>query len=263
MPGPKLEIRKLTKTYTGRGKTWVRALDEVTLAVRDGETVGLIGPSGCGKSTLLDVIAGLILPDSGEVLLDGRTITGEKGHVGYMPQKDVLFPWRTVLENVILPLEVQGVKRRAALDEACPLLPVFGLEKYADSFPYVLSGGMRQRASFLRTYLSKKELMLLDEPFGKLDALTRLEMQQWVMKMWQKFRHTVLFVTHDVEEAILLSDRIFVISTTPGQITAEIEVTFPRPRSSALLADPAFAAVKTKLLHLLGGRCFDEGEPDV
>lgn len=252
MPCPKLEIKNVTKTFPGSEKDRVTALQAVSLFVREGEIVSLIGPSGCGKSTMLDVVAGLTLPDAGEVLLDGTVITGQKGFVSYMPQKDVLFPWRTILDNVIIPLEIQGIKKNAARDEAFTLLPVFGLDKFADSYPWALSGGMRQRAAFLRTYLCKKALMLLDEPFGKLDALTRLQMQQWLLDIWQTMRHTVLFVTHDVEEAILLSDRIYVLSARPGQIIAEVNVDFPRPRHSGITTTPDFTALKSELLQFLG-----------
>lgn len=264
----KLEIKNVTKTFPGahssankgtkkganKGtpKDGLTALQTVSLFVRDGEIVSLIGPSGCGKSTLLDVVAGLARPDGGEVLLDGRAITGQKGFVSYMPQKDVLFPWRTILDNVIIPMEVQGIKKSTARQEAAALLPVFGLEQFADNYPGALSGGMKQRAAFLRTYLCKKDLMLLDEPFGRLDALTRLQMQQWLLKIWQTFKHTVLFVTHDVEEAILLSDRIYVFSARPGRIIAEMAVAFPRPRPAGITTDPAFTAIKAELLQLLG-----------
>lgn len=248
---PKLEIKNLTKTYTNPGRAGIEAVKGVSLFVRQSEIVSLIGPSGCGKSTLLEAVAGLIMPDEGEILLDGKPIKGKKGATGYMPQKDVLFPWRTVLDNVIVALEVRGVSRKAARAEAHSLLPVFGLEKFADSYPHELSGGMRQRASFLRTYLGGSEIMLLDEPFGKLDALTKMQMQQWLLGMWQKFNRTLLLVTHDVDEAILLSDRIYVMTPRPGQIVGEIKVNFARPRDFSITAKPSFAAVKMQVLSLL------------
>ena len=251
MAMPKLEIKKITKSYPGPGKVDILAVQGVSLFVRENEIVSLIGPSGCGKSTLLDIVAGLCVPDEGEVLLDGESITGRTGFVGYMPQKDVLFPWRTILDNVILALEVQGVSKKAARDEASAMLPVFGLENFAHSYPYTLSGGMRQRASFLRTYLGKKALMLLDEPFGKLDALTKIQMQRWLLGIWQKFKHTVLFVTHDVDEAILLSDRIYVLTPRPGQMLDVIEVNHARLRDITVTTTPEYTVIKTKILRLL------------
>lgn len=252
MPAAKLRISRVTKTFSTSGNMQVTALKDISVVVREGEIVSLIGPSGSGKSTLLDVVAGMILPETGTVLLDGEPILGKKGYVSYMPQKDVLFPWRTILDNVLVPLEIQGLKRKAARDEALQLLPIFGLECFAQCYPHTLSGGMRQRASFLRTYLAKKEMMLLDEPFGKLDALTRIQMQQWLLEIWEKFSHTVLFVTHDVDEAILLSDRIYVLSASPGQVLAEVPVPLARPRESGIMIASEFIAIKKELLNLLG-----------
>ncbi|HWI54320.1 MAG TPA: ABC transporter ATP-binding protein [Desulfobacteria bacterium] len=252
MVGSGLEIIKLTKTFPASGAGFITALDEITLSVRENEIVSIIGPSGCGKSTLLDIIAGLMLPADGQVVLDGQIITGQKGFVGYMPQNDSLFPWRTILDNVIVGLEIRGVNKDTAREQAKELLPVFGLEAFADCYPSALSGGMRQRASFLRTYLCKNRLMLLDEPFGRLDAITRMQMQKWLLDIWGKFRHTILFVTHDVDEAILLSDRVYVLSPRPGRITAEVEINLPRPRSVEISGCSDFAARKSEILHLLG-----------
>ncbi|MBO8165376.1 MAG: ABC transporter ATP-binding protein [Brevibacillus sp.] len=254
----KLVIRGLYKTYPGKGTSAVQALRDISLTVREGEFVSLIGPSGSGKSSLLDIIAGLSLPDEGELTLDGMPLAGKRGRVSYMPQRDVLFPWRTILDNVIVPLQIQGVKRQAAREEAARLLPVFGLEQFADSYPHMLSGGMRQRAAFLRTYLCKRELMLLDEPFASLDALTRMQMHQWLLSMWQRFRHSVLLVTHDVDEAILLSDRIYLLSPRPGEIVAEVAVPLPRPRHPHMTTDPDFLQTKAKLLGLLQETVFSK-----
>ncbi|MGC5327930.1 ABC transporter ATP-binding protein [Brevibacillus sp. SYSU BS000544] len=248
-----LELDRITKSFTTAAEP-VTAISDASLTVGKGEFVSLIGPSGCGKSTILDIVAGLTLPDEGVVSINGQVITGQKGLVGYMPQKDVLFPWRTILDNVIVGLEVQGMRKAEAREQAIQLLPLFGLEKFASSYPDSLSGGMKQRAAFLRTFLAKKELMLLDEPFGKLDALTRMEMQQWLLSIWQTYQHTVLLVTHDIDEAILLSDRIYFLSHRPGRIIAEVEVSLPRPRlrDSRLTLDPTFIAIKRQLLELLG-----------
>lgn len=251
MSGMKLEIRDVTKTFSGSYDS-ITALQSVTLSIGSDEIVSLIGPSGCGKSTLLDIIAGLTEPDIGEIIFDDEVITGNKGIAAYMPQKDVLFPWRTVLDNVVVGLEVQGLDKREARREGMNLLPVFGLENFMNSHPLELSGGMRQRASLLRTYLCKKDLMLLDEPFGKLDAITRLQLQMWLLDIWQQLKHAILFVTHDVDEAILLSDRIYVMSSRPGKIVAEIKVDFPRPRGSGIVSDLRFIALREEILNLLG-----------
>ncbi|ADG80961.1 ABC transporter [Thermincola ferriacetica] len=258
MPGYKLEVKGLSKTFDGHGKLSIVALQEVSLFVREGEFVSLIGPSGCGKSTLLDIVAGLTRPDEGDVLLDGASIVGLKGKVSYMPQKDVLFPWRTVLDNVIVPLEVQGINRKEAREKALSLLPVFGLGDFSDKYPPALSGGMRQRAAFLRTYLCGREILLLDEPFGKLDALTRRQMQQWLLDIWQNFQHAVLLVTHDVDEAIMLSNRIYVLSARPGRVIAEVEVPLPRPRHAQMALSQEFTEIKARLLKALEEGSFGE-----
>lgn len=251
MSGCKLEVRAVTKIFSQRENLEVTALEDVSIIVGEGEFVSLLGPSGCGKSTLLDLISGLSLPEQGDILLQGSSIAGRKGHVSYMPQSDVLFPWRTILDNVIIPLQLQGIAIGEARKEALALLPAFGLEKFANSYPYMLSGGMKQRAAFLRTYLCKKELMLLDEPFGKLDALTKRQIQNWFLKMWEGFKPSVLFVTHDVDEAIFLSDRIYLLSPAPGRVLAEIQVNLPRPRQPGVITSSQFTAIKEKLLSLI------------
>ncbi len=205
--GNKVVLRDVRKSFRVRGRVTV-ALAKIDMVVRDREFVTLIGPSGCGKSTLFNIICGLIEPEEGLVWLnssvDGRRI----GTVGYMPQKDLLLPWRTVLDNVILGPELAGVDRREARREARELLTLFGLAGFEDSYPATLSGGMKQRAALLRTVSCHRDIMLLDEPFGALDALTRSTLQDWLLGIWQRFRQTVLFITHDVEEAVYLSDRV-------------------------------------------------------
>ncbi|SHH14257.1 ABC transporter ATP-binding protein [Desulforamulus hydrothermalis] len=261
MPAVRLAVKAVSKSYDRPGRGKILALDRVSLTVGEGEFVSLIGPSGCGKSTLLELVAGLARPDQGDILLQGRSVAGCRGHVSYMPQNDVLFPWRTVLDNVILPLQLQGMATKEARQTARQLLPLFGLAGFADSYPHMLSGGMKQRAAFLRTYLCRQELMLLDEPFGKLDALTKIQMQEWLLDIWQRFQHSVLFVTHDIEEAILLSDRIYLFSPRPGRILAELTVTLPRPRSPRLTTDRAFIKLKETLYsRLQTGFLEQEGE---
>ncbi len=251
MSGDKLTVRGVNKIYSRDRDQIVLALEDASLSIQEGEFVSLIGPSGCGKSTLLDLVAGLTTPDSGEILLAGQSIVGQRGKVSYMPQSDVLFPWCTVVDNVIIPLRLQRVPLAEARAEARALLPTFGLEKFATSYPYMLSGGMKQRAAFLRTYLCKKDVMLLDEPFGKLDALTRMQMQGWLLDIWQRFKHSVLFVTHDVDEAILLSDRIFLMSSSPGRILVEMKIPLPRPRHPRMVTEKTFIELKRELMDWL------------
>lgn len=250
----KLRAREIARTYaTGRQR--VEALRDVSLTVRSGEFVALVGPSGCGKSTLLDVLSGLQRPDAGRVELDGREITGTVGLIGYMPQKDLLMPWRTVLDNTILGLELAGVRRSEARERALESFPRFGLAGFERVYPASLSGGMRQRAALLRTFLVPREVQLLDEPFGALDAITRAEMQAWLLDVRQGFDSTVVLVTHDVDEAIYLADRVYVLSPRPGRIRDEVPVDIPRPRVYAeVVTSEPFRALKARLLDaLLGG----------
>ena len=243
---PKLLVEGLARRF---GETL--ALAPTDLAVRAGEFVAIVGPSGCGKSTLFNLVAGIIPPTAGRVLIDGVEVTGHTGNVGYMLQKDLLLPWRTVLDNTILGMEIQGVPLRQARERALPLLHRYGLAGFEHLYPNSLSGGMRQRAALLRTLLFDTDVILLDEPFGALDAQTKLQMQEWLMQLWSDFDKTVLFVTHDVEEAIYLSDEVHVMGTRPGRVIANIPITLPRPRvrTSALTAD--FIAIKERCLDLL------------
>ena len=213
----KIEVRGLSKAFRVDGRR-VETLLDVNVWAAPGEFVTLIGPSGCGKSTLFNIICGLLKPDAGEVCLDGEPATVRIGQVGYMPQKDLLLPWRRVLDNVTLAPEIAGEDLEAARQEARALLPLFGLEGFDDAYPATLSGGMRQRAALLRTFLTHKDVMLLDEPFGALDAITRIELQDWLLEVWRHLRKTVLFITHDVEEAVFLSDRIYVLSPRPARV---------------------------------------------
>jgi ABC-type nitrate/sulfonate/bicarbonate transport system ATPase subunit len=229
----------------------VTALDGVSLAAANGEFVTLIGPSGCGKSTLLNIICGLMEADSGEVLLDGRAVRRRTGMMGYMLQKDLLLPWRKVLDNVILGPEISGSDRNTALRDALRLLRLFGLEGFEHSYPATLSGGMRQRAALLRTFLCQRNVLLLDEPFGALDALTRRELQQWLLEVWEQFRQTILFVTHDVDEAVYLADRVYVMTRRPGKMKLEMCVPLPRPRHRDMITSSEFMALKGELLTSL------------
>ncbi|RAI39624.1 ABC transporter [Rhodoplanes roseus] len=236
------------------------ALAPVTLNIPRGRFVSLIGPSGCGKSTIFNVVAGLQSPTRGRVLIDGIDATGSIGQVGYMLQKDLLLPWRTVLDNVILGMEVRGVPVAEARDHARPYLQRYGLGGFENRHPGALSGGMRQRAALLRTLLFDSDVILLDEPFGALDAQTKAQMQEWLLKIWTDFGKTVVFVTHDVEEAVYLSDDIHVMATRPGRVIAHIPVDLPRPRPRSVVTTPGFVALKQRCLALLGHPADEESE---
>ncbi|MBX3538464.1 MAG: ABC transporter ATP-binding protein [Chelatococcus sp.] len=243
---PFVEMRDIAKTFGT-----VKALAGLNLSIRPGELVTVVGPSGCGKSTLFNILAGLEEPDPGHTLhFRGKPSTASAllGQVAFMPQRDLLFPWRNVIDNAILPLEVQGKSRDEARKLALQMLPEFGLAGFEKQYPHELSGGMRQRVALMRTFMFERELMLLDEPFGALDALTRAMMQRWLLDVWAKHKRTVLFITHDVDEAIFLGDRILVMTSRPGHIKLEEKVDLPRPRHPDVLTSTAFIELKKKLL---------------
>jgi len=250
-----LEIRDLKKRFWHNGG-WLDVLAGVSLHVAPGEFVTLVGPSGCGKSTVCNIVAGLVRPDGGTVAVWGESpparsaATGGAGagRVAYMQQKDLLLPWRTVLDNAVLGLEIQGTPRAAARAEARAMLRRFGLDGFGGAYPATLSGGMRQRVALVRTLLCRRDLLVLDEPFGALDAMTRGAMQGYLLRLREEFDRTVLLITHDVEEAVLLSDRVYVMAARPGRIRAERRLDLPRPRRST---DPGVVAEKAALLDLL------------
>jgi ABC-type nitrate/sulfonate/bicarbonate transport system ATPase subunit len=248
---PKVTVDDVTMVFSAPGGVAIAALAPIRLAIPAGRFVSLIGPSGCGKTTLFNIIAGLIEPTRGHVRIDGRDATGTIGRVGYMLQKDLLLPWRTVLDNVVLGMEIQGVPLKQARRKALPLLQRYGLSGFEYLYPSALSGGMRQRAALLRTLLFDADVILLDEPFGALDAQTKLSMQEWLMRLWSDFGKTVLFVTHDIEEAIFLSDEVHVMAARPGRIIEAIPVAIARPRQRASVLAPEFLAIKQRCLELL------------
>lgn len=249
----KLKLDNLEATYRSDEET-LPVLAGVSLIVHTEEFVSLLGPSGCGKTTVLKIAAGLIKPDRGRVLLDGRDITAQPYRVGYMPQQDLLFPWKTLLQNTALPLLAAGKNQREAFSSVRELLPAFGLDGFDNYYPRQLSGGMRQRAALLRTMLIDSTLMLLDEPFGALDALTREKMQHWMLEIWERFKRTALFVTHSIDEAIYLSDRVYVISERPGKIVHEQVIDIPRPRSQTVITSAAFSEYKQILISALANK---------
>ncbi|KZS47609.1 ABC transporter [Paenibacillus glucanolyticus] len=246
----KIEISGVSKWFRRNGEE-IAAMRETSLSIEEGRFVSIIGPSGCGKSTLFNIIAGLMPPSTGRVLADGKDIVGKTGYVGYMLQKDMLLPWRTILDNIILGMEVRGVPYKEAVERALPLMEKYGLKGFDKHYPRELSGGMKQRAALLRTLLYDRDIILLDEPFGALDAQTRLTMQNWLLQIWEDFGKTVLFVTHDIDEAIYLSDDIYVFSSRPGRIKSKITVTMERPRKTEDMTSPAFMELKHHLMDLL------------
>jgi ABC-type nitrate/sulfonate/bicarbonate transport system ATPase subunit len=227
------------------------ALAPTTLEVEDGEFASIVGPSGCGKSTLFNIISGLLRPTAGRVFLDEQDVTGQTGRVGYMLQKDLLLPWRTVTQNIVLGASLTGRVTRKDKEEAVALARRYGLGEFVDHYPHTLSGGMRQRVALMRTLAVHKDVMLLDEPFGALDSQTRLRMQQWLLDVWHDQQRTVLFITHDVDEAIFLSDRVHVMSARPGAFRASYDIDLPRPRSIDILTSDAFIAMKREILQLI------------
>ena len=255
----KIRVESLDKSFNVDGYRQL-VLDDIQLTVGEGEFVSIIGPSGCGKSTLLNIVAGLDSPDSGTVTVGGDQGVSALGRVGYMQQKDLLLPWRTVLDNAILGLELHGVPRRQARTRALELTEFFGLKGFENQYPYALSGGMKQRAAFLRTMLMDQEIVLLDEPFGALDALTRVQMQEWLLELWDSLRKTIVLITHDMDEAILLSDRVYVLTQRPGRVTLILDVDLPRPRSYEQVTEPQFARLKSRLLEPLREKRLDEAQ---
>jgi ABC-type nitrate/sulfonate/bicarbonate transport system ATPase subunit len=257
--GANLELRGVAKRFSGNDGDVV-AVDGVDLVARDGEFVSLIGPSGCGKSTLFNIVAGLERASGGHVLINGEELCDRLGASAYMPQHDALLDWRRVIDNVGLSLELQGVRRDEARRRALPLLQRFGLGEFTRAWPWQLSGGMRQRVAFLRTVIADRPLLLLDEPFGALDGITRADLQQWLNQVWSEVGATVLLVTHDISEAVFLSDRIYVMSPRPGRVTSVIDVDLPRPRTAAQKEDTRFLAVEQRLRHELNAAMSAWGE---
>lgn len=245
-PSRVLETKDLDKAFGDH-----RVLDKINIHVERGELVSLLGLSGSGKTTLFNLIAGLLKPSSGKIYLDGKDTTGQTGHVAYMLQKDLLLPYKTILDNASLPLLLAGSSLQEARQKASPHFAEFGLEGTQKKYPSALSGGMRQRAALLRTYLCFKDLALLDEPFSALDTITKSAMHRWYLKMMEGLNLTTLFITHDIDEAILLSDRIYLLTGQPGRIEEEIIIDEPRPRPADFQLSPRFLDMKRKIIQRL------------
>ena len=243
----KLEVKHVSKTFEDGP-----VLDDISITLHKGELVCLLGVSGGGKSTLFNIISGLLEPDCGQVLLDGEDVTGKPGRISYMLQKDLLLPYRTVQDNVALPLLLRGVDKAEARKQASALFGEFGLEGTQKKFPAQLSGGMRQRAALLRTYLFSQDIALLDEPFSALDTLTKSAIHGWYLDVMERIKLSTLFITHDIDEAILLSDRIYLLSGAPGRIAGEILIREPKPRREDFNLTPAFLEYKRRILELIG-----------
>lgn len=240
----KLKAKNITVCYDGE-----TIIENVNISLNEGEIVSLLGVSGSGKTTLFNVLSGLQLPHSGSVLLDGEDITGKCGKMSYMLQKDLLLPYYTVLDNVALPLIIKGTPKKLAREKAIEHFEFFGLSGTEKKYPHQLSGGMRQRAAFLRTYLGSDGVALLDEPFSALDTITKTAVHQWYLDIMKEIKLSSLIVTHDIDEAILLSDRIYILSGKPGKITDEIKVDLPKSRNNSLLMSDEFLTIKRKIVE--------------
>jgi len=241
-----LELENISKSFDG-----MEVLKDISLHIARGEFVSIVGPSGSGKSTILRLLTQALLADKGDILFNGTPLSQAAHAFAFMPQRDALMPWRSVIDNAILGLEVHGMRRRQARAVAAPLFERFGLAGFENHYPAALSGGMRQRAALLRTVIQRQDMLLLDEPFGALDALTRTQMQEWLQGMWTDHRWTALLITHDVREAVFLSDRIYVLSARPAAVVREFEVPLARPRTLADLGSPAAQAIETEILQTL------------
>jgi NitT/TauT family transport system ATP-binding protein len=246
---PHILVQNVTKTYASPSGD-VLALTDVSLSIKSGEFVSLLGPSGCGKSTLLKLVAGLDTATAGRLSLAGATIAGPPAGLGMVFQKDVLLDWRNVLQNVMLPVEFQDLDQTKYLDRAKQLLTLFGLGDFLDKHPWELSGGMRQRVAIGRALVTDPSLLLMDEPFGALDALTRDQLNLELQDIWMRSGKTIIFVTHSIAEAILLSDRVYVMAARPGRIVEVVDVDFPRPRTLAVRESPQFSAYTRRVRQI-------------
>lgn len=236
MSETRISLDGIYKSFEG-----AKVLNGISLSVREGELVSVLGPSGCGKSTLMNILTGITSADAGEVFMEGK--------IGYMQQKDMLLPWKTVIDNVTLPKILKREKKEKAQKEALPYLKIFQLEGYEKKYPYEMSGGMRQRASLLRTFLTSGEIMLLDEPFGAVDSITRGLLQNWLLTVSRDLNLTILFITHDIEEAILLSDRVYVLDDKPSRVRDEITVAFHSENKAKRPVAAEFIDYKKRILE--------------
>ena len=245
---PVLEVKGVSKSFDGE-----EIIRNISLELKEGEIVSLLGVSGGGKTTLFNIIAGLSTPDEGNIYLEGQEITGKPGNISYMLQKDLLLPYRTLVDNVALPLTIRGMKKSEAREKAAGYFEEFGLEGSEKKYPAEISGGMKQRAALLRTYLFSEKVALLDEPFSALDMLTKASVHEWYLDVMEKIKLSTLFITHDIDEAILLSDRIYLLTGKPGSITKEIVIKEPKPRKKDFNLSENFLQYKREIISHLEG----------
>ena len=245
---PVLEVKGVSKSFDGE-----EIIRNISLELKEGEIVSLLGVSGGGKTTLFNIIAGLSTPDEGNIYLEGQEITGQPGNISYMLQKDLLLPYRTLVDNVALPLTIRGMKKSEAREKAAGYFEEFGLEGAEKKYPAEISGGMKQRAALLRTYLFSEKVALLDEPFSALDMLTKASVHEWYLDVMEKIKLSTLFITHDIDEAILLSDRIYLLTGKPGSITKEIVIKEPKPRKKDFNLSENFLQYKREIISHLEG----------
>jgi NitT/TauT family transport system ATP-binding protein len=250
---PVLSVRAIDKRFTTKSGGEIHALNKISIDLGDGEFVSVLGPSGCGKTTLLKILAGIVPPSGGTLLYRGTAITGPQAGMGVVFQSSVLLPWWTVLDNVLLPIRVLNLDLTSGRRNARELLRLVGLEGFENSYPGELSGGMQQRAAIVRGLIHDPGILLMDEPFGALDAMTRERMNVELQRIWLSTRKTVFFITHSVAEAVFLSDRVLVMSARPGSLVENVRVSFPRPRNADLMSTAEFGDLTRHLRHVLGG----------
>jgi NitT/TauT family transport system ATP-binding protein len=246
-----IRVERLCKVYQARDGTQIEALHDVSFTVDRGQFVALVGHSGCGKSTLLKILASLVSKSTGTVLLDDRDVEEPRSDIGIVFQKPLLLEWRKVLGNVLLPIEIYRLDRREYEPKAQKLLHIAGLDGFLSKYPYELSGGMQQRVAICRALVAEPSLLLMDEPFGSLDALSRQKMGFELLRLWDEWKSTVLFITHDIDEAVMLSDTVLVMSPRPGRIVEMVPVDLPRPRHFFLKDTPQFSSLTSRIRHHL------------
>jgi len=242
----KLKVSNIKKTFGS-----MDIINDVSFYANENEFISLLGPSGSGKSTIFNIISGLLLQDSGQIIIDGQECHGNIEKVSYMHQKDLLLPWKNIIDNTTLSLIIKGKSKKEARAQVLSHFKTFGLSGFEYKYPLQLSGGMKQRAALLRTYMSSSDIMLLDEPFGALDAITRAKMQYWLIDVIKELKATIIFITHDIEEAVFLSDRIYVLSDKPATIKKEIIVDLPKDRTKDIVTTEKFNEIKRSILQTL------------